>query len=163
MNIYNGRINIKTPNINNLFQLYDKIPIEECASLRDATNGLWTETILSKCFFSKENIQIIMNGLRAGIYEISNGKYLISTQDCDTLKIIMRSIFLQYSSNKPNNITEQINELNKMVLNYSIQQVYSEAQGYMKYIDDASTLVIPLAHPIQTNNNDRQLELKKWF
>jgi hypothetical protein len=75
----------------------------------------------------------------------------------------MRSVFLQYSANQPNNITQQIAQLNKIVLDYCIQQVYSEAQGYMKYINDASTLVVPISHPVMANENDRQLELKPWF
>ena len=45
----------------------------------------------------------------------------------------------------------------------SIQQVYSEAQGYMKYVNDVSTLVVPIAHPVMANDTDRQLELKPWF
>ena len=94
---------------------------------------------------------------------MSNGQYVIGPQDCDSLKIIMRSVFLQYSANQPNNFTQQIEELNKIVLNYSTQQVYSEAQGYMKYIDDASTLVVPISHPVMSSENDRQLELKSWF
>ena len=73
------------------------------------------------------------------------------------------SVFLQHATNQPGNIATQIQELNKMVLDYSIQQVYSEAQGYMKYIDDISTLVVPIAHPVMANYNDRQLEFKKWF
>lgn len=75
----------------------------------------------------------------------------------------MRSVYLQHAANQANNITEQINQLNKMVLNYCIEQVYSEAQGYMKYIDDASTLVVPIAHPVMADNTDRQLLLKSWF
>ena len=75
----------------------------------------------------------------------------------------MRSVFLQYSANQPNNYQQQITQLNKIVLEYCVQQVYSEAQGYMKYVDDASTLVVPLSHPVMTSNNDRQLELKPWF
>ena len=75
----------------------------------------------------------------------------------------MRSVYLQHAENQANNITEQINQLNKMVLNYCIEQVYSEAQGYMKYIDDASTLVVPIAHPVMADNTDRQLLLKSWF
>ena len=94
---------------------------------------------------------------------MSNGQYEIGQQDCDTLKIIMRSIFLQYSANKPTNIYEQVNELNKMVLDYCVQQVYSEAQGYMKYVNDVSTLVVPISHPVSVSKNDRQLELKSWF
>ena len=159
----NGRVNIKTPNTSDLFKMYDKIPAHQCSTFRNPTEGLWNETLLSSVFFSQDNIQLIQNGIRAGVYKRSNGQYVIGPQDCDSLKIIMRSIFLQYSANQPNNIQGQVTELNKLVLNYCIQQVYSEAQGYMKYINDVSTLVIPIAHPIMPDNTDRQLEFKHWF
>lgn len=161
--VNNGRVNIKSPDTSALFQMYDKIPANQCVTFRNATEGLWDETALSQAYFSQQNIQIIQNGIRAGVFKRSNGQYTIGPQDCDSLKTIMRSVFLQYSANQPTNITQQIEQLNKMVLDYCIQQVYSEAQGYMKYIDDASTLVVPLAHPVMTSNNDRQLELKSWF
>jgi len=159
----NGRVDIKTPNTSDLFKMYDKIPANQCVTFRNPTEGLWDETRLSVVFFSKENIQILQNGIRAGVYKKSNGQYTIGPQDCDSLKIIMRSVFLQHAANQVNNIPEQINQLNKMVLNYCIEQVYSEAQGYMKYIDDASTLVVPIAHPVMADNTDRQLLLKSWF
>ena len=159
----NGRVDIKTPNTSDLFKMYDKIPANQCVTFRNPTEGLWDDTSLSIAFFSKENIQILQNGIRAGVYKKSNGQYTIGPQDCDSLKIIMRSVFLQHAANQVNNIPEQINQLNKMVLNYCIEQVYSEAQGYMKYIDDASTLVVPIAHPIMADNTDRQLLLKSWF
>jgi hypothetical protein len=159
----NGRVDIKSPNTSNLFAMFDKIPANQCATFRNPTEGLWDETYLSKAFFSHQNIQILQNGIRAGVYKRSNGQYLIAPQDCDSLKIVMRSVYLQYSANQPNNLTQQIEELNKIVLNYCIQQVYGEAQGYIKYIDDASTLVVPIAHPVMANNTDRTLELKSWF
>jgi hypothetical protein len=159
----NGRVDIKTPNTSDLFKMYDKIPANQCVTFRNPTEGLWDDTYLSNAFFSKENIQILQNGIRAGVYKKSNGQYTIGPQDCDSLKIIMRSVYLQYAANQVNNIPEQINELNKIVLNYCIQQVYSEAQGYLKYIDDASTLVVPIAHPVMADNTDRQLLLKSWF
>jgi hypothetical protein len=161
--VNNGRVDIKTPNTSALFELYDKIPANQCVTYRNPTEGLWTSNSLSDAFFSLQNIQNLQNGIRNGVYQRSNGQYVIGPQDCDTLKIIMRSIFLQYSANKPNNIYEQVNELNKMVLDYCVQQVYSEAQGYLKYINDASTLVVPIAHPVMASKNDRQLELKSWF
>jgi len=159
----NGRVDIKTPNTSDLFKMYDKIPANQCVTFRNPTEGLWDETRLSIAFFSKQNIQILQNGIRAGVYKKSNGQYTIGPQDCDSLKIIMRSVYLQYAANQLANIPEQINELNQMVLNYCVQQVYSEAQGYMKYIDDASTLVVPIAHKIMEDNTDRQLFLKSWF
>lgn len=159
----NGRVDIKTPSTSKLFQMYDKIPAKQCTTYRSATEGLWDETILSQVYFSNQNIQIIQNGIRAGVYNRSNGQYVIGPQDCDSLKIIMRSVFLQYAANQPNNITQQVEELNKIVLEYCIQQVYSEAQGYITYVNDASTLVVPIERPVMTSNNDRQLELKSWF
>jgi len=161
--VSNGRVDIKTPNTSTLFEMYDKIPAHQCSTFRNPTEGLWDETQLSNIYFSRENIQILQNGIRAGVYHKSNGQYTIGPQDCDSLKIIMRSVFLQNSSNQINNIQQQIEELNKMVLNFCIQQVYSEAQGYMKYIDDASTLVVPIAHPVMADNSDRELVLKPWF
>lgn len=161
--VNNGRIDIKTPNTSTLFQMYDKIPANQCVTFRNATDGLWTSNSLSTAFFSEQNIAIIQNGIRAGVYHRSNGQYVIGQQDFDSLKIVMRSVFLQYSANQPNNITQQITQLNKIVFDYCIQQVYSEAQGYIKYISDASTLVVPISHPVMANDNDKQLELKPWF
>lgn len=159
----NGRVDIKTPSTSTLFQMYDKIPANQCVTFRNPTEGLWDSTPLSQAFFSQQNIQLIQNGIRAGVYHISNGQYTIAPQDCDSLKIIMRSVFLQQSANQPGNYQQQITQLNKIVLDYCIQQVYSEAQGYMKYINDVSTLVVPIAHPVMANDTDRQLEFKTWF
>ncbi len=159
----NGRIDIKSPNTSNLFKMYDKIPANQCATFRNPVEGIWDKTHLSNAFFSAENCQIIQNGIRSGVFKKSNGQYLIGPQDCDSLKIIMRSVFLQNASNQPAHVTSQIEELNKIVLNYCIQQVYGEAQGYIKYMDDVSTLVVPIAPPIMSNTKDKQLELKKWF
>ena len=121
--VNNCRVDIKTPNTSELFQMYDKIPANQCTTFRNATEGLWTENSLSDTFFSLQNIQIIQNGIRAGVYKRSNGQYLIGPQDCDSLKIIMRSIYLQHAANQPNNISQQVYELNKIVLNYCVQQV----------------------------------------
>lgn len=163
MSHYNGRINIKSPNTSKLLAMYDKIPANQATTYRNPTEGLWDNTALSNSFFSKQNIQIIQNGIRAGVYDKSKGQYIIGSQDGDSLKIIMRSIFLQYSSNLKNDVIEQVKQLNQMVLNYAIQQVYGEAQGYMKYISDVSTLAIPIAHPVMADNTDRELEWKGWF
>lgn len=159
----NGRIDIKTPNTSKLFEMYDKIPANQCVTFRNPTEGLWTKNSLSDAFFSLDNINVLQIGIRSGVYKRSNGQYVIGQQDCDTLKIIMRSVFLQYAANFPDNIQEQVNELNQLVLNYCVQQVYSEAQGYLKYINDVSTLAVPLSHPVMSSKSDRQLELKKWF
>ena len=110
--------------------------------------------VLSKLFFSGENISTIQNGIRAAIYQKSNGVFLIANQDEDTLKIIMRSIFLQNAVNQPDNIKEQVEQLNKIVWDYCNPQVYGEIQGYKQYIKDASEMYTPMARPILSAEND---------
>jgi len=164
MSSSNGRVDVNSSSqTQNLFALYDKIPSSQCSTYRDALEGQWDNTQLSLAYFSKENVQIIQNGIRAGVYNKSNSQYIIPPQNCDTLKIIMRGIYLQYAANKPTHISEQISQLNNMVLNYCIPQAYSEAKGYMKYLRDVGTLVVPIAHPILAKNNDKELVLKDWF
>jgi len=159
----NGRVNIIGPNIDTRFSMIDRIPVNQCASFRDAMTGNWNDTSLSVTFFSAQNMRIIQNGIRAGVYNRSNGQYVIGEQNCDELQIIMRSVFLQHSKNLAIDIPGQIKDLNEFVLNYAVNQVYGEAEGYMKYKRDASTLVIPLSAPVLSYSNDKQLELKHWF
>ena len=159
----NGRVNIKAPKTTDLFQMYDKIPVNQCATFRNPTEGLWDNTELSNTFFSHQNIQRVQNGIREGVYTKSNSQYVIGVQDGDTLKVIMRSVFLQNSVNQPGNIPGQVQQMNNSVLNYCIPQVYGEAQGYMKYMYDVSTLATPMAHPMMSKQNEKQLELKPWF
>lgn len=160
----NGRVNIISPDTNVLFAMKDKISAGgENTDFRQAMTGNWYDTKLSDAFFSGQNIQAIQNGLRSGVYNRSNGQYLIGEQNTDELKIIMRSVFLQYSRNDPSNIPGQIAALNKLVLDYAIGQVYGEAEGYMKYRHDASNMYQPIAHPVMSTVNDKQLVLKKWF
>ena len=159
----NGRVNIMGPNVELRFAMSDQIPANKTSSFRDAMTGNWYDTSLSTAFFSSANMKIVQNGIRAGVYKKSNGQYVISEQDGDELKIVMRSIFLQYAKNQPNNIPAQINELNNIVFDYCVNQVYSEAQGYMIYKKDVSTLVVPINYPVLSYTNDKQLELKKWF
>jgi len=161
--VSNGRIDIQSPDTRSLFNMYDKIPAHQCSTYRNPLEGQWDDTTLSNAYFSKENIQIIQNGIRAGVYKQSNNQYVVAPQDCDSLKIVMRSIYLQYSANLPGNVSGQIEALNQMVLNFCIQQVYSEAKGYMKYLSDASNMYVPIAHPILAKDDDKELVLKPWF
>jgi|TARA_B110000967_G_C18779642_1_gene507573 hypothetical protein len=158
----NGRVNIIGPN-RNQFSLFDKIPTNECSTFHDAMTGNFQDSTLSLAFFSKENMQIIQNAIRAGVYEVSNQQYIIDNQNCDNLKIIMRSVFLQNSVNLPDRIAEQIQELNGLVVKYCVREIYSEAQGYINYKRDASTMYNPIDRPVQPDFNNKTLELKHFF
>jgi hypothetical protein len=162
---YNGRVNIIEPEVPDaVFKMQERLTVKnKSTEYREALIGTLENNTLSDLFFSAENVQIIQNGLRAGVYTMSDKKFIIAPQNVDTLKVIMRSIYLQYAEHYPTNFTEQVERLNKLVLDYAIPSVYNEAIGYMKYRIDQSTLVTPLAIPRHHDRNYKQLELKKWF
>ena len=158
----NGRVDILGP-IGPQFELSDKISIKQCISFRDALTGQWTDTLLSLTFFSKENMQILQNAIRKGVYDKSNGQYIIAPQNCNELNIIMRSIFLESANNLPCDIKNQIITLNNLVTSFAIEQIYNEAISYIKYKIDASTLAIPIARPVNTSPKTNTLELQPFF
>lgn len=160
-NCTNGRVDILGP-IGPQFNFADKIPIKHCASYRDALTGSWTDTLLSKMYFSKENIQIIQNAIKHGVYIRSNKQFIIGEQNCDELKIIMRSIFLQHSGNLPCDLKYQISTLNDLVTEYAIKQIYSEAISYIKYKYDASTMYVPINLATNTSSKGNTLELRPF-
>ena len=162
---YNGRVNIIEPeNPDVQFQMIEKIAVKNKATeYREALIGEWEENVLAQVYFSSGNIQIIQNALRAGVYQMSGNKYVVPPQNMDTLKIIMRSIYMQYAKHYATGITQQVEELNKIVLDYAVPSVYNEAHGYMKYMQDQSSLVVPLELPQHHDRQYKQLELKNWF
>lgn len=160
---YNGRVNIATtaedPDVR--FKMHEKLTIKNKASCYyESLNGSWEWNVLAQVFFSQENIQIVQNGIRAGVYKMSNGKLNVPPQNIDTLKIIMRSMYLQYAEHYPKDITGQVEYLNSLVLEYAVTSVYNEAIGYLKYVQDQSTLVVPLELPLNHDRTYKQLEPK---
>lgn len=158
----NGRVNILNNNNTYQFELFDNPGKPK--NFQEALTGNWNDTLLSKAFFSVQNMQIIQNGIRAGVYKKSNGRYNVGPQDVTNLKIIMRSIFLQHAKNIPSHITEQIQELNNHVLEYAIKDVFNEATAYIKYKNDVSSLAVPIKRPaFMSVKGDKQLEFKRFF
>jgi hypothetical protein len=167
--IENGRVNIvnyvQPPDIQTLFSMYKRVPVEDKQTTREnVLIGIWNDTPMSQAYFSPQNKQILQNGIRYGVYQRSNQNYVVSPVNEDELSIVMRSVYLQHSANLPTQIPEQIAQLNQMVMDYCIENVYSSAKGQLLYIRDASTLVEPLPLPVLSNHLDQyDYPLPKWF
>jgi hypothetical protein len=162
---YNGRINIaEPPSPDAVFKMQEKIAIKnKSTEYREALGDTWESNLLAQVYFSAGNIQIIQNALRAGVYEVSQNKFIIAPQNVDVLKIIMRSIYLQHAEHREDDITGQVERLNKLVLDYAIPSVYSSTISYMKYCQDQSTLVVPLELPRNHDRDYKQLEQKSFM
>jgi len=162
-NNLNGRVNtLETPSTDIMFKMQERIVTKNTATeYKGAIANVEECNILAQVYFSAENVQIIQNGLRSGVYEVSNKRHIISPQNIDVLKIIMRSIYLQHAEHKVD-VTAEVVHLNKMVLDYAVPNVYNGVLGHVKYIEDISTLVVPLELPRAIDRDYKQLGLKHW-
>jgi hypothetical protein len=97
---------------------------------------------VNSVYFSKENIAALQQGIRYSVFRES--QKVISKQNETELMVIMRSIYLQYAKNLPNNILAQIRELNARVLDYVVPKITVELNQYDTYIRDASGLPVPM-------------------
>jgi hypothetical protein len=119
---------------------------------------------VSGMFFSTENINLLQNGMRNQILNMSNGKFIIGRQSDDELKIIMRSIYYQYSKNLPYNIKEQVKYLNTKVLEWSVPRILTNLKQDQQYRKDISTLPEPLERSqLPSQKGTRVLEIKSFI
>ena len=159
---------LEHPPLHELFdKLYYKSQINTIPSLSAAVVGPSVHTHLSNLFFSDENVDIIQNGIRRGVFDKSNEQYMIGKQDDSTIRIIMNSVFLSNSQNVPNNnISSQITSLNKIVLHYCINELYDEIKWYKKYLSDIDELPLPIKPPtlIVTKRSEKSSqEFMPWL
>lgn len=158
----NGRLNLIDPiDRDAQFKMHERTTIKNSATnYYDALTGDLEQNILADVFFSAENIQILQNGLRAGVYKMSQSKIIIPPQNLDNLKIIMRSIYYQYAEHFPKDIRGQAEMLNKRVLDYAVPSVFSESVAYIKYLKDQSSLAVPLELPKSSGRDHKHLEVE---
>jgi hypothetical protein len=143
-NLLNGRVDAVT--INNLrFNNAVNKASEHQANIISRSLDC---TEVSKLFFSLNNIDLLQQGIRNKILNVTNGKINISRQSDDELKIIMRSIYFQYGQNRNENIKEQVLDLNTRVIEWSVPQIISNFKQSQQYIKDISTLPEPLERSI---------------
>ena len=122
------------------FELYENLNISNGNNGNKFNNltGKFTKNNLTNAYFSDANIDYLQNEMISRIYKLTNG-IKIPKQSEDELLIIMRSIYLQYGKNNSKNIPEQVEELNKKILNYSVDNIFSNIKQRQKYIKDITS------------------------
>ena len=104
---------------------------------------------LNKAFFDKDNIDFLQNTIRCKVNE--NLKYRIGRQSDDQLTIVMRSIYLQYGRNQPDNIQSQVDRLNDKVISSVMPQMISAVRQHVAYVDTLDSsgrqkIPVPMPH-----------------
>lgn len=160
----NGLVNILDGKTEPRYELYDGTQHINNNYTPEAIKGIHTDTDVSRIFFSQQNIDELQNMMRYNIWILSEKQYLIDRQSDAELRLIMRSMYLQYCQHQQNNINAQIKYLNKLVLDYCLPKILSEVKQYMKYRKDASGLYRPIDRSINMSvKGSKTLELKQFF
>lgn len=107
-------------------------------------------TILSDCFYSEENIEIINKQLILSVFNDSNKKYKICYQKREDILVVMTFIWENFSRNLDYDITNQIRRLNIMVINEMLPKVLTNLEQHYDYIDNYNKI---------ENNNLNLLDL----
>jgi hypothetical protein len=150
--IYQHNGNVDHIMVNNDIQL-DEGKSMNCSE--DILSGVLEETLLSKYFFSDDNVMNIQKLLRYEFFKEKN--VTIDTQSNITLLTIMRGIYLKYSNSADNTLDRiklQIQKLNDMVVQYSLSKMYSNYDMHVHYLDEINSLpsVMPLPQPNNRTN-----------
>ena len=154
----NGRINLSAPAgasaITQTIPGFGYQTTSETSFQGDALRGNWEKNALSESFFSSRNVDVIQNGIRKEVFMKSKTKgYVIDTQSVYEIKIIMRSIYLQYARNSPHNVAGQVDELNHRVLEYCVPNILSAVDHYQYYLQDIQSMPVPLARSVHMSRS----------
>lgn len=162
--VQNGRIDLLSPLPEFNIPSYQSRSVRNDTFVDEATIGQLASNEVSRLFFSETNIDALQHGIRYRIYVETNGKYTIGRQSDQELKIVMRSVYYQFSKNQNTNIIGQVRELNAKVLEWTVPEVLSNLKQYEVYKRDASTLPMPMERsPLMTNKGTKTLEIKSFF
>jgi hypothetical protein len=130
----------------------------------DAIRGNVVATPLNTAYFSPANIQIVQNKIRREVYDRSGGEFLIDEQSVDELMIVMRAMYLQYSQNRPDQISEQIATLNQIVADWCVPKILAECSMHKTYLRDIQNLPVPMEHPmLLTRTGSKSATFDRFF
>lgn len=114
---------------------------------RDILKTIQERCPVSDLFFSKLNL----NHLKVLICRLvkSQAGYVISpqSQSDNELLTIMRAIYLEHGKNLPENVEEQVGELNRIVLYDVVPRVISSIKQHLSYRRDHGAQPLPMDRP----------------
>lgn len=120
------------------------------------------DTPLNRLFFSQGNIDNLQSQIQSTVAQMVNAT--IDRQSDSDLMLIMRSYYLQYARNEPSRLQEELDELNKRVVNFAANRIAVEVEAYRYYRKDIMDFPAPIANPLDTHiYGTRVGELKSFF
>jgi hypothetical protein len=100
-------------------------------------------TWLRETFFSDANADKIQRDLARMVYEKSNNTFIIGPQKREHMMQIMEGIYKDYCQNLPFNLKQQIEELNKIVVDFCYPYAIRSAKAFVGYQESVANGLRP--------------------
>lgn len=121
-----------------------------------------SDTPLNRLFFSQGNIDRLQTDIQMTVRQMVNAT--IDRQSDSDLMMVMRSYYLQYAQNNPARLQEELDDLNKRVVNFCSNRIAVEVEAYRYYRKDIMDFPAPIANPVDVKiYGTRVGELKTFF
>jgi hypothetical protein len=130
--------------------------------MKDNIQYRHSNTSLNKEFFSQENIELLHARIQGEVRQMVNAE--IGRQSDPDLMLVMRSYYLQYARNNPNEVREELAELNDRVVGFCSNRIAVEVEAYRYFRKDILDFPDPIQRPVDTQiYGTRTGELKSFF
>ena len=146
----NGRVPLATADTTPIYPLFNNNVVDP-ALYQTSMGNIQSGSVLGKLFLSKENIENVQDMIRYNVYIRTKKEKVIGKQSPIELEIVMRAIYLQYSRNSPDDLTNQVRELNQITVDQLVPRIMSELRQYEAYVYRVQNLYLPIDHPKNLN------------
>lgn len=135
----------------------------EFLEMPDPVVNMVDDNPVSSLFFSRHNVDVLHDGIRYMVYKGTNDRTVISRQSDIELRVIMRSIYLQYARHLPYQVVDQVKELNTKVLDFAVPRILVELNQYLNYAVDVTKLPVPMERSKNVSvKGDKVLDMKTF-
>jgi len=147
----NGRVVLSDEGLKDM-KMYDESGEKMKNFQVQSLYGIQETTHLNQLFFSRKNMDIIQNQIRHSVYLKTDRKHIIDRQSDIELEIVMRSIYLQHSPNLDYKLKEQIQYLNGLVIEWSVETIIPQVQQYLGYLKEIEYYPMPIDLPVNLSS-----------
>lgn len=155
----NGLIrNINTPSTLSIFSSDGDIYSEYDNYNEYSLKGIQESSPMSVIFFSDSNVEALQKTIRFEIYKTK--QKVISEQSPNELYTVMRSVYLQNANSRSstNKFMKNLQILNKMVVDYCVQNVSDQLEQYTNYMLKISNLPSLMERPEYSPNKNTTVD-----
>jgi hypothetical protein len=143
-------------NMTDLFSMFAQTPVDNYVDIRRQIHVM-SGTPLSQAFYSEPNVAIIQNGIRAQVYALSKGRYVIDPPNTSVVRETMKNVFVQYARPHGPDAGQQIQTLNNAIIGHCASRAFERAKQYIRFVETQGKVVTPMTYPTASESSSSEL------